>query len=106
MPIVETASAIVKPSAAATSTSLSNSAPQSDALTSPVASARTINVADCEPALPLLSISNGRKNTSATFAAMVSSKLAMAAPEKILAKTSASNQPTRLLYSAENGACL
>lgn len=61
-----TTAAIVAPSAAATAISRKIRSRQSFIYTSPVASARTIRVADCDPALPLLSIRSRRKNTSET----------------------------------------
>ena len=63
--------------------------------TSPVASARTIRVADWAPAFPPEPISSGRKNSSARLSAIVSSKAAMPAPEKMLPKTSSTGQTMR-----------
>jgi hypothetical protein len=65
---------MVIPRADATASSLPSSHTQSRTTTSPVASARTANVAAWAPALPPLSMSSGRKNTSATTASMVCSK--------------------------------
>ncbi len=72
-PIKETASAMVRPRAAETATSLPSSANQSPSFTSPVASARIIRVEAWEPALPALAISKGRKKTSATTVPISSS---------------------------------
>lgn len=93
---MEIQSAIVKPKDDATTISRNNNLNPSVSLASPIAKARTTSVAACEPALPLLPINNGKKITNATLAAIVSSKLAMAAPENRLAKTKANNQPMRL----------
>src|SRR5699024_752740 len=73
-PISDTAAAMVRPKAMATTLSRPSSLNQSAIRTSPVASARTISVEDCEPALPPLSTNNGKKNTSTRFAAIMSSK--------------------------------
>ena len=72
-PISEIATAIVRPSSAAMTTSRASMRLQSRVCTSPVASARTINVADWEPALPELAISSGRKKSNARCEAIISS---------------------------------
>ena len=58
-----TPKAMVKPKSKETMSSLPNNLVQSRSFTSPIAKALIISVADCEPALPALSISSGRKNT-------------------------------------------
>ena len=62
----ETPVAIVIPRSNETANSLLNNRIQSCRRTSPMARARIISVADCDPAFPQLSISRGRKNTRAT----------------------------------------
>ncbi|MNN21505.1 hypothetical protein D3C81_1348300 [compost metagenome] len=49
--------------------------------------------------MPPLSTSNGRKNTKAIFAAMMSSKAAIPAPENRLPNTSKTSHNTRLRYN-------
>ena len=98
-----TPKAIVKPKSRDTKISFPNNFVQSFICTSPIASALIISVADCEPAFPPLSISNGRKNTNDKVFASTSSKLLMMAPENTLTKTRAINQSTRFLYKNETG---
>src|SRR5699024_6020404 len=66
-PITENTAAIITPIKAATESSLVNILNQSLSFTSRVVSAQRTRVADREPALPPLSINNGKKNTNATF---------------------------------------
>ncbi len=103
-PNIATAPAITPPKAPATDNSLKSILPQSFIFTSPVARARTISVADCEPVLPPLPINKVRKKTNTVFAEMVSSKKESAAPEKTFMKTNSTSHTIRRLYNRNAGA--
>ena len=72
--IIETPIPIVIPKSNHTAISLPNRYSQSLTRTSPFPRARITNVAACDPALPPLSISKGRKNTKETIDSITLSK--------------------------------
>ena len=71
---IETPTAMVIPSSRETISSFPNRYTQSFPRTSPFANARIIRVADCDPALPPLSINKGKKNIRETIVSITLSK--------------------------------